>query len=99
MECRGRTSRCNPGDAVWIKPQTTYPFDTISQVNADSGWLAFGNPDSPVNYANQYRLVTVSAQSLPNGFYGNAGTMCDFDEVRMEHVREHLLELAERLYR
>ncbi len=66
----GSNFTIDAGDAVWIMPETTYPFDTISQANADTGWLSFGNPGSIVNYASQYRLITVSAEACPTDSTG-----------------------------
>ena len=67
----GSNFTLNPGEAVWIKPLTSYPYDTIYQTDANSGLLAFGNPGSAVNYANQYRLVEVYAGDYPTDSNGN----------------------------
>jgi hypothetical protein len=46
-----------PGQALWIKPRSTYPTENITQAMVDGGLVALGNPSTTVNEQKKYRLV------------------------------------------
>jgi hypothetical protein len=52
-----------PGDAVWIKPKSEYPVESIKLADYVSGLLAVGNPDMTLDFTRQYRLIKVLAKS------------------------------------
>ncbi|MCE5199675.1 MAG: hypothetical protein ABFD54_11880 [Armatimonadota bacterium] len=46
-----------PGDAVWIKPKTDYPAESVSEVDYITGLLAAGNSTYPLEFDRTYRLI------------------------------------------
>ncbi|MGC8861720.1 MAG: hypothetical protein ACP5R5_02980 [Armatimonadota bacterium] len=46
-----------PGQAVWIKPKSTYPAESITLSWLENGMLALGNPEAPVDVDKRYRLI------------------------------------------
>ncbi len=54
-----------PGEALWIRPKTSYPADRINKVDIDNGWLATGDPSSPWDLTKTYRLIIVSGKDYP----------------------------------
>ena len=51
------------GEAVWIKPKSTYPTDSVSIGDYQTGMLALGNPDVSLDYSQSYRLIKVFSKA------------------------------------
>ncbi len=54
-----------PGDAIWIKPKSSYPAESSAQSLVDSGLLALGNPESPFSPSAKYRLLKAFVKDYP----------------------------------
>ncbi|MCE5323441.1 hypothetical protein LLG46_09040 [bacterium] len=52
-----------PGEAVWIKPKSSYPKEAISSDDVNSGLLMSGNPDVGFDFSRKYRLIKVFADA------------------------------------
>jgi hypothetical protein len=55
---QGQFPELRPGEAIWIKPKSSYPADAITQAQVDiTGLLALGNPEVTPDYTKQHRLI------------------------------------------
>lgn len=54
---QGAFPALRPGDAVWIKPVSSYPADPVSPGYLETGLLALGNPEVGLDYSKNYRLI------------------------------------------
>lgn len=54
-----------PGDAVWMKPKTDYPTDTIKQADIESGLLISGNPSTSLDFLKKYRVIRTFSKAYP----------------------------------
>lgn len=66
---QGQFPALQPGEAIWIKPKTTYPAaETINQADADAGTLMFSNSDARYldpNCSKKYRLIKPLVKAYP----------------------------------
>jgi len=46
-----------PGEAIWIKPKSTYPAESVTRSMLEQGQLALGNPEAPFSELKKYRLA------------------------------------------
>ncbi|MEN6358374.1 MAG: hypothetical protein ABFD83_14975 [Armatimonadota bacterium] len=51
-----------PGEAIWIKPKSSYAKESISSQDAESGLLMADNSDG-LDFSRKYRLIKVFAQA------------------------------------
>jgi hypothetical protein len=56
-DVQGQFPTLTPGDAIWIKPKTTYPSDPITRSQVETGLLSLGNPEAAPDYTKEYRLI------------------------------------------
>jgi hypothetical protein len=61
------------GQAVWVKPKSSYPTESISMADTQSGMLALGNPDVGLDYTKKYRLVRVFSEAYDTQINSKTG--------------------------
>ncbi|MCE5314587.1 MAG: hypothetical protein ABFD49_08205 [Armatimonadota bacterium] len=63
-----------PGYAVWIKPKSSYPTESINSSDYQSGMLAVGNEGTALDFTDEYKLIKVYAKAYETETNNVGGT-------------------------